>query len=105
MGNISVKININGWVNLDDALIAASATYQPGRAKAVIITNLSATAVTVHATDSGTQPSTAANGTPLGAGASTTAIGNNITLENVDLAGIWINTPSALDILFLVIGL
>ena len=105
MGNITEKISISGWVNVDDALIAAVPTYQPaGKARSVTFLNNNAAAATLHFTDSGTQPANATDGLPIGTTAAS-APSSSFTAENVDLNGIWINTGAAQDIIIAVIGL
>ncbi len=104
MGNLTEKVSVNGWVNVDDALIAAVPTYQPGKVRSVTFLNNNAAAATLHFTDSGTQPANATDGLPIGTTAAS-APASSFTTENVDLAGIWINTGAAQDIIIAVIGL
>lgn len=101
MSNFVHSISVNGWVNLDDAFIAEVTGYQPGIARTLMILNNNAAIAYLHFTDSGTQPATANEGWPISnAGASAPSMVFSTT--NVDLSTTWLNTPSAIAIVFLV---
>lgn len=102
--NITRTISINGWVQVKAALVTAEPTFIGQIARRLLIVNLSATPITVHVNDLGSQPVTAANGVPVGAGVITSAIGNSLPLEGVDLNEVWINTAGAQNVTICVIG-
>jgi hypothetical protein len=103
--NVTETINFTGWQQARAALQAAKPTWTGHHAKRLVIVNLNAAPVTVHVSDGGAQPPAAADGVPVGSGAVTTAVGNSLTLEDVDLNSVWLNNAgAAMNVTLLVIG-
>jgi hypothetical protein len=103
MANATRAISVNGWKNVLALLQTSIAGYNGGLVKMITIINNNATAATVHLNDSAAQPSTASDGLPIGSTAAT-APSPAVTLENIDLAQLWVNTAGAQTLVFLVNG-
>lgn len=93
-------ISVNGWINVDAALRAATPAYTGDRVvKSFTIVNNSATACYLHFAGA-SQPATAANGLLV----STAGVGAAYSAEHVDLLLTWINTAGATSITFSIVG-
>lgn len=93
-------ISVNGWINVDTALRAATPAYTGDKlVKSFTMVNNSGTAAYLHFAGA-SQPATAANGLLV----STAGAGAAYTAENVDLLMTWVNTGGALSITFSIIG-
>src|SRR4051812_40745827 len=104
MANATRAISVNGWASVKTLLETAISGYQGGLVKSIMIVNNNAGAATVHLNDSGSQPSTAADGIPIGTTAASAPGGASLTLDNVDLAQLWVNTGGATSLIFMVNG-
>lgn len=102
MANASRAISVNGWASVKTLLETAISGYQGGLVKWIMIVNNNAAAATVHLNDAGTQPSTATDGIPIGTTAASAPGGASVTLDNIDLAQLWVNTGGAQTLIFMV---
>ena len=96
-------VSVNGWAYALTALQAAVPGYQGGRAKSATFVGNNAAITYLHINESATQPVTFTDGLPLSTVAAS-APGPSYTAENVDMAGIWLYTPSAQNVTICVIN-
>lgn len=104
MSSITKKVSVNGWLNLGTQAKADGYAGSPflsgGR-----IYNFNATVAYVHFTANGsTNPSTGADGLPIGTTAGTAPAAYIDIPKGVDMNGIWVNTSGAQDIKYWFLG-
>lgn len=99
---ITKKISVNGWINLYTQAKTDGYTGSPIVRDATII-NQNATVAYVHVTSDGaTNPSTGADGLPIGTASAPSAAFS--VVAGADIAGIWIFTSGAQDIKYHIQG-
>lgn len=101
---ITETASINGWKNL---LVQARADGYTGNAiiREGTVLNFNATVAYLHLTGNGTtNPSTGADGLPIGTTAATAPAAGFTLADGVDIASVWIFTSGAQDIKYTVVG-
>ena len=96
--SITTKVSVNGWLNLGTQARTDGYTGSSILKEGTVL-NLNATVAYLHITaDGSANPSTAANGLPIGT-TSSTAPSSFFTLpRGTDINCVWINTSGAQDI-------